>query len=96
MLSTHFIYGYMALNIMVKDHTDSEKEKKPAAIWAASWNENSSVGPPLRIKECSHLAQTRKDILGRRDEESFRCHPTLVLSFHILFYNFILNFNSYN
>ena len=26
--STHFIYGYMASDIMVKDHSDSEKETR--------------------------------------------------------------------
>ena len=29
--STHFIYGYMASRHMVKDHSDGEKERKPAA-----------------------------------------------------------------
>ena len=34
--STHFIYGYMASDIMVKDHSDSEKERKPAVATYAT------------------------------------------------------------
>ena len=34
------------------------------------------------LVECSHFAQERKDIFGRRDVlESFRFHPTLIMLF---------------
>ena len=35
--STHFIYGYMASDV-VKDHSDSERGKPAAATWATLFN----------------------------------------------------------
>ena len=33
--STHFIYGYMVSELMVEDHSDSERDSKAAAAtWA--------------------------------------------------------------
>ena len=32
--STHFIYGYMPSDIIVKDHSDSKERKPAAATWA--------------------------------------------------------------
>ena len=36
--STHFIYGYMAVEDMVKDHSDSERGKPAAATWATRFD----------------------------------------------------------
>ena len=67
MHSTHFIYGYMASD-MVKDHSDSEKgnllpphrlllsiNSKGSFIWSTGWNEkyfNGSI--PWRIDPTTH------------------------------------------
>ena len=34
MQSIHFIYGYVALDHMVKDHSDNEREPTAATTWA--------------------------------------------------------------
>ena len=40
--STHFIYGYMVLDIMVKDHSASER-KPTATTWATLSDEQQGI-----------------------------------------------------
>ena len=42
MYSTHFIYGYMVSDIMVKDHSDSEREN-PLPPWIILSKEQQGI-----------------------------------------------------
>ena len=81
--STHFIYGYMASDIMVKNHSDSEKETRcrhigysfrlaaRVILYAPSHRQDNTYHG-LCYPSCRALAGTRNSSMGPPHEGSIR------------------------